>query len=206
MRPCTSRWTAARTSSSRQPRAQSASTWSSRVGSATRAALRRPESCHRWCTPTTHTFGTHSRFSQRTRPPIVEPDRRLLSPLSTANLRTCSQATRTDTPMTNLTETPDVSRIEALFTQGMHRIGDHEGPFSLHVLGLGKTGANVIESMLTAHRSGGVAADTETPFHALAIDIGGDELTPIQEAAAATTSDRVRAQTVSLPDLERRGG
>jgi hypothetical protein len=60
--------------------------------------------------------------------------------------------------------------------------------------------------MVTAHRSGGVAADTETPFHALAIDIGGDELTPIQEAAAATTSDRVRAQTVSLPDLERRGG
>ena len=107
--------------------------------------------------------------------------------------------------MTNLTETPDVSRIEALVTQGMHRIGDHEGPFSLHVLGLGKTGANVIESMVTAHRSGGVAADTETPFHALAIDIGG-ELTPIQEAAAATTSDRVRAQTVSLPDLERRGG
>ena len=95
--------------------------------------------------------------------------------------------------MTNLTETPDVSRIEALVTQGMHRIGDHEGPFSLHVLGLGKTGANVIESMVTAHRSGGVAADTETPFHALAIDIGGDELTPIQEAAAATTSDRVRA-------------
>jgi hypothetical protein len=108
--------------------------------------------------------------------------------------------------MTNLTETPDVSRIEALVTQGMHRIGDHEGPFSLHVLGLGKTGANVIESMVTAHRSGGVAADTETPFHPLAIDIGGDELTPIQEAAAATTSDRVRAQTVSLPDLERRGG
>ena len=93
--------------------------------------------------------------------------------------------------MTNLTETPDVSRIEALVTQGMHRIGDHEGPFSLHVLGLGKTGANVIESMVTAHRSGGVAADTETPFHALAIYIGGDELTPIQEAAAATTSDRV---------------
>ena len=87
--------------------------------------------------------------------------------------------------MTNLTETPDVSRIEALVTQGMHRIGDHEGPFSLRVLGLGKTGANVIESMVTAHRSGGVAADTETPFHALAIDIGGDELTPIQEAAAA---------------------
>src|SRR4029077_15787667 len=55
------------------------------------------------------------------------PDRRLLSPLSSANLRTRSHATRKDTPMTNLTETPDVSRIEAFVTQGMHRIGDHEG-------------------------------------------------------------------------------
>ncbi|AGB24105.1 hypothetical protein Mycsm_03838 [Mycobacterium sp. JS623] len=52
--------------------------------------------------------------------------------------------------MTILTESPDVSRIEALVTQGMHRIGDHEGPFSLHVLGLGKTAANVIESMVAS--------------------------------------------------------
>ena len=42
----------------------------------------------------------------------------------------------------------DLARIEALRTEGVHRAGDHEGPFSLHVLGLGKTGADVITSIV----------------------------------------------------------
>ena len=32
---------------------------------------------------------------------------------------------------------PWPARIEALISDGVHRIGDHEGPFSLHVLGIG---------------------------------------------------------------------
>lgn len=93
--------------------------------------------------------------------------------------------------------TTDLSRIEALVTQGVHRIGDHEGPFSLHVLGLGKTGANIIEEMIGAHAD--IAADTETPFHALAVDIGDAELVGVRHAAEDAPADRVHVQTVSLP-------
>jgi hypothetical protein len=35
----------------------------------------------------------------------------------------------------------DLSRIEAIRDQAVHRTGEHEGLFSLHVVGLGKTGA-----------------------------------------------------------------
>jgi hypothetical protein len=46
-------------------------------------------------------------------------------------------------------EIDNLARIEALRTEGVHRAGDHEGPFSLHVLGLGKTGADLITSIMT---------------------------------------------------------
>ncbi len=36
----------------------------------------------------------------------------------------------------------DLARIEALSKEGVHRAREHEGPFSLHVVGLGKTGAD----------------------------------------------------------------
>lgn len=97
--------------------------------------------------------------------------------------------------------TTDLSRIEALVGQGVHRIGDHEGPFSLHVLGIGKTGANVIESMIASHSAGGVAAGTDVAFDALAIDIGDAELTSVTEALAAAP-DRVSGQTVNIPALD----
>ena len=36
-----------------------------------------------------------------------------------------------------------LARIEALSNERVHHAGDHEGPFSLHVLGLGPTGVYI---------------------------------------------------------------
>ena len=56
-----------------------------------------------------------------------------------------------------------LARIEALSNEHVHHAGDHEGPFSLHVLGLGPTGAAVITALLE---------DAPDGFTALAVDIG----------------------------------
>src|SRR3954453_8057454 len=56
-----------------------------------------------------------------------------------------------------------LARIEALSKENVHHAGDHEGPFSLHVLGLGPTGAALITK---------IAADAPEGFTALAVDIG----------------------------------
>ncbi|AZI65917.1 tubulin-like doman-containing protein (plasmid) [Rhodococcus qingshengii] len=96
----------------------------------------------------------------------------------------------------------DKVRLEALVTDGVHRIGDHEGPFSIHVLGIGKTGSNVVESMLREYAPGGAAAGSETPFRGLAIDIGDAELTGVTTASAALSGDLASAEVVDLPALE----
>jgi hypothetical protein len=56
-----------------------------------------------------------------------------------------------------------LARIEALSKENVHHAGDHEGPFSLHVLGLGAPGATVIAELLK---------DAPEGFSALAVDVG----------------------------------
>ena len=53
-----------------------------------------------------------------------------------------------------------LARIEALSNEQVHHAGDHEGPFSLHVLGLGATGAAVVTEL---------AKDAPAGFTALAV-------------------------------------
>ncbi|MDT7790905.1 MAG: hypothetical protein QOD59_341, partial [Mycobacterium sp.] len=77
----------------------------------------------------------------------------------------------------------DLTRIEALRTEGVHRAGEHEGPFSLHVLGLGGTGAGVITKLLR-ERPEGFLADPTMRFSALAVDIGDEDLGQVREAGA----------------------
>ena len=77
----------------------------------------------------------------------------------------------------------DLARIEALRTEGVHRAGDHEGPFSLHVLGLGKTGADIITSIMKNPPEGFLSAQG-TKFGALAVDIGDEDLAQVREAAS----------------------
>ncbi len=82
-----------------------------------------------------------------------------------------------------------LARIEALSKESVHHAGDHEGPFSLHVLGLGPTGAALITQL---------CADAPAGFSALAVDIG--DLSGVRAAAgdAAVT-------TVELPIPTRAG-
>ncbi|WP_214367236.1 hypothetical protein [Pseudonocardia sp. H11422] len=81
-----------------------------------------------------------------------------------------------------------LARIEALSKEGVHRAGEHEGPFSLHVLGLGGTGAAIITELLK---------DAPEGFTALAVDIGDADLAPVRAAAGALPAGAV--QTVALP-------
>jgi hypothetical protein len=92
----------------------------------------------------------------------------------------------------------DLARIEALRTEGVHRAGQHEGPFSLHVLGLGGTGAGVITKLLR-ERPEGFLADPTTRFSALAVDIGDQDLGRVREAGADLPAERSHVQTVALP-------
>ncbi len=76
-----------------------------------------------------------------------------------------------------------LARIEALSNERVHHAGDHEGPFSLHVLGLGPTGAAVITELLS---------DAPEGFTALAVDIG--DLSAVRAAAGEGA-----VNTVELP-------
>ena len=87
-----------------------------------------------------------------------------------------------------------LTRIEALSKEGVHHAGDHEGPFSVHVLGLGPTGASLITELLGKSPDG---------FTALAVDIGDDALAGVRTAAAGAPEGSVR--TVDLPIPTRAG-
>jgi hypothetical protein len=92
-----------------------------------------------------------------------------------------------------------LARVEALKNEGVHRAGEHEGPFSLHVLGLGATGAGVISALLN-NRPAGFLEDPTTRFTALAVDIGHDtDLAKVRRAAADLPSDRAQVRTVQMP-------
>lgn len=68
----------------------------------------------------------------------------------------------------NITLEDRKERIEELVKeQEVHRTGDQEGPFSIHILGLGKTGASVIEQLLSSPPDG-FLEDDRTMFSALA--------------------------------------
>ncbi len=81
-----------------------------------------------------------------------------------------------------------LARIEALSKEGVHRAGEHEGPFSLHVLGLGGTGAALITKLLE---------DAPAGFTALAVGIGDTDLAAVRSAADTAPAGAVT--TVDLP-------
>jgi hypothetical protein len=83
----------------------------------------------------------------------------------------------------------DLARVMALTQEHVHHAGDHEGPFSLHVLGLGRAGATVITELLR---------DAPDGFTALAVDIG--DLSAVRAAAAGAA-----VRTVELPIPTREG-
>ncbi len=91
-------------------------------------------------------------------------------------------------------------RVEDLVKeQQVHRTGEQEGPFSIHILGLGKAGASVIEQLLSSPPSG-FLEDARTRFSALAVDIGDGDLAPVRKAASASglPEERSQVRTVDL--------
>jgi hypothetical protein len=92
----------------------------------------------------------------------------------------------------------DLARIEAVSNEGVHRAKEHEGPFSLHVVGIGKTGASMIAQLL-ADRPQGFLEHPDTRFTALAVDIGDEDLAPVRDAAGGLPGDRTQVRTVALP-------
>jgi hypothetical protein len=93
----------------------------------------------------------------------------------------------------------DLGRFEALKNEGVHRAGDHEGPFSLHVVGLGGAGAGIVRTLLEK-RPAGFLDDPTTRFTALAVDIGHDtDLAGVRAAAGDLPADRAQVRTVEMP-------
>lgn len=91
------------------------------------------------------------------------------------------------------------ARVEALHNEGVHRAGEHEGPFSLHVVGLGGAGAGIVAGLLN-NRPPGFLADESTRFTALAVDIGhDDDLAKVRAAATGLPTDRAQVRTVEMP-------
>src|SRR4028119_2270479 len=101
-----------------------------------------------------------------------------------------------DTP--NVSEEDRKDRVEELVKeQEIHRTGDQEGPFSIHILGLGRTGASVVEQLLQSPPKG-FLEDPRTRFTALAVDIGDGDLAPVREAASGLPVERSQVRTVDL--------
>ncbi len=85
-------------------------------------------------------------------------------------------------------------KIEELVKeQEVHRTGDQEGSFSIHILGSGKTGASVIEQLLQSPPKG-FLEDSRTRFTALVVDVGDQDLEPVRKAATAAGLPEERSQ------------
>jgi hypothetical protein len=88
-------------------------------------------------------------------------------------------------------------KLDAL-KRGIHRIGAEQTmPFAVHVLGVGKAGANVVAQVLK-DLPGDFLDREGARFTALAVDIGDAELAPIRDLAAKLPSERAQVETVAL--------
>ena len=88
-------------------------------------------------------------------------------------------------------------KLDAL-KRGIHRIGEEQTmPFSVHVVGLGRAGAGAVAQILK-DAPDDFLADPDSRFSALAIDIGDQDLSNINELAAKLPADRAHVETLAL--------
>ena len=93
-------------------------------------------------------------------------------------------------------------KLDAL-KRGIHRIGEEETtPFALHVVGLGKAGANVVAEVLKGAAEN-LSSDESARFTALAVDIGDQDLAQVRELAGELPAERSQVETVALDVPER---
>jgi Tubulin like len=88
-------------------------------------------------------------------------------------------------------------KLDAL-KRGIHRVrGESSTPFSIHVVGLGKAGCDVITQMLRDVTASHLS-DERVRLTALALDIGDTHLAEVRNAADALHSDRIQVETFAL--------
>ncbi|MFO1351365.1 MAG: tubulin-like doman-containing protein [Gammaproteobacteria bacterium] len=91
-------------------------------------------------------------------------------------------------------------KLDAL-KRGIHQVrGEKTTVFSIHIVGLGKAGSDVIAQVL--NDAPAYLADERVRLTALAIDIGDDDLAKVRASASKLSSDRVQVETfaVKVPD------
>jgi hypothetical protein len=89
-------------------------------------------------------------------------------------------------------------RLEALKRGGVHRVKDKNPmPSVVHVVGVGKAGADFIAQMIR-QAPDDFLADSRKRFTALAVDIGNQDLSQVEELAKTLPSDRAQVRTLAL--------
>jgi hypothetical protein len=89
-------------------------------------------------------------------------------------------------------------RLEALKRGGVHRVKDSEPmPSAVHVIGIGKAGADFIAQMIR-QAPDDFLADDRKRFTALAVDIGKQNLVQVEDLAETLPSDRAQIRTLAL--------
>ncbi|MEO0825045.1 MAG: hypothetical protein AAFY67_05220 [Cyanobacteria bacterium J06642_9] len=89
-------------------------------------------------------------------------------------------------------------RLEALKRGGVHRVKDADPmPSVVHMVGLGKVGADVIAQTIR-QAPDDFLTDDRKRFTALAVDIGDQNLAEVAELAKTLPSDRAQVRTASL--------
>ena len=87
--------------------------------------------------------------------------------------------------------------------RGIHRIGAEDTtPCSVSVVGIGKTGADVIAQILREKAERQVESDS-APLNVLAVDIGDQDLLQVSELAEKLPGDVANVETVALEVPER---
>jgi hypothetical protein len=87
-------------------------------------------------------------------------------------------------------------KLDAL-KRGIHRITDAETtPFSVHVLGVGKAGADIVAQILKDKTAN--SAGDESGFTALAVDIGDEHLAQVRDLASKLPDKTAQVETLAL--------
>ena len=88
-------------------------------------------------------------------------------------------------------------KLDAL-KRGIHRITDSETtPFSVHVVGIGKAGADVVSQVLK-DKAANSSSDEDSGFTALAVDIGDQDLAQVRQLANELPDKSAQVETVAL--------
>jgi Tubulin like len=94
-----------------------------------------------------------------------------------------------------------LTRIKAISDDYVHQAAEHEGPFSLHVVGVGGTGAAVVERLLKEPPAG-LFGQPETRLTGLVVDVDLEAVSKVTAAATAAGNDSIHTVTMAVPERD----